>query len=149
MTGAMRLPEIDVRPLAPRRLESLIGPERAAAFEATAALARAHLEGRRVLNVNSTATGGGVAELLQTLLAYARGVGVDARWTVIDGNPRFFEITKRIHNHLYGSHGDGGPLGDVERADYETTLRGNVDGLAAHVRAATTTCSCTIPRPRG
>ena len=52
------------------------------------------------------------------------------RWTVIDGNPRFFEITKRIHNHLYGSHGDGGPLGDVERADYETTLRGNVDGLA-------------------
>ncbi len=126
-----QLPEIDVRPLVPSRLESLIGPERTTAFEATAALAREHLDGRRVLNVNSTATGGGVAELLQTLLAYARGVGVDARWTVIQGNPRFFEITKRIHNHLYGSHGDGGPLGDAQRSDYEITLRENADGLRA------------------
>jgi trehalose synthase len=127
----LHLPEIDVRPLAPSGLESLIGPERTTAFEATAALARAHLDGRRVLNVNSTATGGGVAELLQTLLAYSRGVGVDARWTVIQGNARFFEITKRIHNHLYGSHGDGGPLGHAERFDYETTLRENADGLRA------------------
>ena len=55
-----------------------------------------------MINVNSTAMGGGVAELLQTLLAYARGVGVDARWFVIEGDPAFFEITKRIHNHLYG-----------------------------------------------
>ena len=54
------------------------------------------------MNVNSTASGGGVAELLQTLLAYVRGVGVDARWVVIEGDPAFFEITKRIHNHLYG-----------------------------------------------
>ena len=62
-------------------------------------------DGRRVVNVNSTATGGGVAELLQTLLAYARGAGVDARWVVIDGDAPFFEITKRIHNHLYGTAG--------------------------------------------
>ena len=61
--------------------------------------------------MNSTATGGGVAELLQTLLAYARGVGIDTRWLVIDGDAGFFEITKRIHNHLYGTAGDGGPLG--------------------------------------
>ena len=47
--------------------------------------------------------GGGVAELLQTLLAYAAGAGVDTRWLVIDGDAGFFEITKRIHNHLYGT----------------------------------------------
>ncbi|HEY5170379.1 MAG TPA: glycosyltransferase, partial [Acidimicrobiia bacterium] len=108
---------------------SLLGPERAERFETTAATARALLEGHSVLNVNSTATGGGVAELLQTLLAYARGAGVDARWVVIEGNPRFFEITKRVHNHLYGTPGDGGPLGSAERRDYEETLHRNVSGL--------------------
>ena len=41
---------------------------------------------RTIWNVNSTATGGGVAEMLQSLLAYARGAGVDARWVVIQGD---------------------------------------------------------------
>jgi trehalose synthase len=86
------------------------------------------------VNVNSTAKGGGVAELLQTLLAYARGAGVDARWFVIEGNPAFFEITKRIHNHLYGDPGDGGPLGARERGVYERTLRANADELTSVVR---------------
>jgi trehalose synthase len=129
----MGLERVHVRGIAPERLEPLIGTERAAAFAQTAYAARAFLEGRSVLNVNSTATGGGVAELLQTLLAYARGAGVDARWAVIQGNPRFFEITKRIHNHLYGTPGDGGPLGAAERRDYEDTARQNVDELAAMV----------------
>ena len=65
--------------------------------------AQASLAGRAVINVNSTAIGGGVAEMLQTLLAYARGAGVEARWLVIEGDPAFFAITKRIHNWLYGS----------------------------------------------
>jgi trehalose synthase len=125
----MALQEVEVRALAPDRLGSLLGAERAQRFETTAATARELLEGRSVVNVNSTATGGGVAELLQTLLAYARGAGVDARWVVIEGNPRFFEITKRVHNHLYGTPGDGGPLGAAERDDYEETLRRNVSDL--------------------
>jgi trehalose synthase len=54
--------------------------------------------------------------MLQTLLAYVRGAGVDARWLVIEGDPEFFAITKRIHNGLYGSPGDGGELGQAERA---------------------------------
>ena len=85
------LHEVDVQALDPERLEKLVGPERAARFESSAAAARALLEGRRVVNVNSTATGGGVAELLQTLLAYVRGVGVDARWVVIEGDAEFFD----------------------------------------------------------
>jgi trehalose synthase len=92
------------------------------------------LGGRTVLNINSTATGGGVAEMLQTLLAYGRGAGLDIRWLVIQGDPDFFAITKRIHNGLYGSPGDGSDLGDTERARYEQTLRRNADELLALVR---------------
>ncbi len=73
-------------------------------------------------NVNSTARGGGVAEMLVSLLAYARGATVDARWLVISGDERFFAITKRIHNRLHGFPGDGGPLGEAEREHYERTL---------------------------
>src|SRR5215208_154823 len=129
-----RLQEVDVQALDAARLEPLIGPERTARYEAIAEATESLLEGRTVLNVNSTATGGGVAEMLQTLLAYGRGAGVDVRWLVIQGDPAFFEITKRIHNGLYGSAGDSGALGDAERRHYEQTLRKNADELLALVR---------------
>ena len=139
----MGLREVDVRALPLDGSRSLIGAERAERFESTAATAREFLDGRTVLNVNSTATGGGVAEMLQTLLAYARGAGVDARWVVIEGNPRFFEITKRLHNHLYGTAGDGGPLGAAERRGLRgdaasETSRSSLDVVASgrHRRAA-------------
>src|SRR5262245_30163850 len=129
-----RIAEVQVQALDPARLGPLIGPERMARFEAAARAARQAVSGRAILNVNSTATGGGVSEMLQTLLAYVRGVGVDARWLVIEGNPEFFAVTKRLHNGLHGSPGDGGELGAAERARYEATLRGNADQLLAVVR---------------
>jgi trehalose synthase len=132
--SVVRLHQVEVQALAPQRLEALIGPERSEQFEKTAASARELLAGRRVLNVNSTARGGGVAELLQTLLAYARGVGVDARWVVIDCDSSFFEITKRIHNRLYGAPGDGGPLGPSQHARYEETMRHNAEELTSLAR---------------
>jgi trehalose synthase len=67
------------------------------------------------------------------LLAYSRGVGIRTRWLVIEGDPQFFEITKRIHNHLYGTPGDGGPLAADEHAAYERTLRRGTDELLALV----------------
>jgi trehalose synthase len=103
-------------------------------FEQVAEAGQAILAGCSVLNVNSTAAGGGVAEMLQTLLAYARGAGVDARWLVIEGDPGFFAITKRIHNGLYGDPGDGGELGEHERRHYEQVLRRNADELLALIR---------------
>jgi trehalose synthase len=81
--------------------------------------AAALLDGRVVWCVNSTAQGGGVAEMLRSLLAYTRGAGVDSRWSVLTAEAGFFEITKRLHNRLHGAKGDGGPLGERERADYE------------------------------
>ena len=56
------------------------------------------LQGKAIVNVNSTASGGGVAEMPQTLLAYVRGAGIDTRWVVIRGESTFFDVTKRIHN---------------------------------------------------
>jgi len=130
----VRLEEVHIAALTPERLEPLIGPERAERFRTIAQATRDRLAGRTVLNVNSTATGGGVAEMLRGLLAYVRGAGVDAQWVVIKGDPHFFEITKRIHNNLHGAAGDGGPLGPDERRHYEEILRANADELLALVR---------------
>jgi trehalose synthase len=126
--------EVDVQALDVARLESLIGHERMARFELIADEAQAALAGRTVINVNSTAKGGGVAEMLQTLLAYVRGAGIDARWLVIEGDAQFFAITKRIHNGIYGFPGDGGPLGKRERRHYESVLRANAEELRTLVR---------------
>src|ERR1700754_2523340 len=89
--------------------------------------------GRRVWNVNSTAHGGGVAEMLVSLLAYAHGAGVDARWSVIGGDEPFFAVTKRLHNHLHGVEGDGGPLGEDERRVYESALQDAGEALVAEL----------------
>jgi len=53
-------------------------------------------------NVNSTFVGGGVAEMLQSVLPFARSLGIDARWFVIEGNEDFFTVTKKFHNLLQG-----------------------------------------------
>jgi len=65
-------------------------------------LLAARLEGKIVRNVNSTAVGGGVAEILTRMLPLLKDLGVDARWDVIKGNERFFAVTKNMHNALHG-----------------------------------------------
>ena len=75
---APRSPDDLARVLGLERLQRLTGPEVTAMREA--------LKGRSVINVNSTPVGGGVAEMLQVLLPLARGLGVDARWLVVDGD---------------------------------------------------------------
>lgn len=60
------------------------------------------LEGREILNINSTYVGGGVAEILNRMVPILQGLGVDARWSVIKGSPGFFEVTKKFHNALHG-----------------------------------------------
>ncbi|MFA5146838.1 MAG: glycosyltransferase [Candidatus Omnitrophota bacterium] len=60
------------------------------------------LEGRKVQHINSTAVGGGVAEILSRMVPLLRELGVDTRWDVIKGGEKFFEVTKRFHNALHG-----------------------------------------------
>jgi trehalose synthase len=126
--------EIDIPVKDPERFREVLTPDRFEEFERRAEEARGLLAGRSVWNVNSTSRGGGVVELLRPLLGYARGVGVDARWLVIDGSAEFYEVTKRIHNRLHGFDGDGGPLDSRARQTYEDTLAETVAAFAARVR---------------
>jgi trehalose synthase len=103
-------------------------------FQRALAEARARLSGRTCWNVNSTARGGGVAEMLASLLGYVRAAGVDTRWLAIEGTPGFFRLTKRLHHALHGSKGDGSPLDADARALYEEVLRDNLEELLPLVR---------------
>jgi len=61
------------------------------------------LRGRSFLHVNSTKSGGGVAEILQRMIPLLRALGIEPRWEVIEGDPEFFEMTKKVHNSLQGN----------------------------------------------
>jgi trehalose synthase len=132
-SGVVR--DVPVRTLDPARLEPIIGADRAAELlERDAPRARELFGDRRLINVNSTAEGGGVAEMLHVIAGYTLGVGLDSRWSVIDASAEFFALTKRLHNNLYGGPGDGGPLGDTERRYYLDALRPEAEAFAAGLR---------------
>lgn len=69
----------------------------------------AGLEGARVLHLNATAYGGGVAELLATHVPLLRSVGLDADWQVMHGSDEFFSVTKSVHNAMQGADLDWTP----------------------------------------
>jgi trehalose synthase len=120
---------VEVAPHPPERFKSVLEPEPFEKLSGGIREARELLGERTVWNVSSTAKGGGVVELLLPLIGYAKGAGVDARWAVIEGNPGFFKVTKRIHNHLHGFEGDGGRLDDDARKTYEDALEANAREL--------------------
>ncbi|MGZ6855296.1 MAG: hypothetical protein ACXVGC_14755, partial [Mycobacteriaceae bacterium] len=130
----MSLCEVPVHALAPDRLEEVLGRQRLSTFLETAAQVRDNLDGAIIWNINSTAGGGGVAEMLRALLPWARGADINTRWLVVSGLPDFFAVTKRVHNHIYGFRGDGGPLGPSERSVYERTLAENAHEIRALIR---------------
>jgi trehalose synthase len=113
---------------------SVLRPAQAEEFAETIERGQALLDTRVIWNVNSTARGGGVAELLASLLAYARGAGLDARWAVVEGDPAFFRVTKRIHNMLHGAPGDGMGLGPEDDAIFRETASRNAAELAPLVK---------------
>src|ERR1700738_2797814 len=121
--------EVDVSSISPERFGSVLPVERFEAFMRAIERGRKLLTGKVVWDVNSTARGGGGAELLQSRAAAAGGAGVDTRWLVIHGSLEFFVVTKRIHNRLHGAQGDGGKLDDEARAIYEQALADNVAPL--------------------
>jgi trehalose synthase len=127
------LTEVEVEPDQPGRFRDVLPGDRFTEFSEAGRLAAARLRGVTVWNVNSTERGGGVAEMLGCLLGYARGGGVDARWLVLQGDPEFFALTKRLHNRLHGSSGDGGGLGAGAAASYVRTLEPAAADLAGLV----------------
>ena len=85
-----------------------------------------NLEGLKVIHVNSTKTGGGVAEILTWMIAFMRELGIDASWEVISGNEPFFNTTKLFHNGLQGNPAN---LAAHHIRAYEETNRDNADIL--------------------
>jgi trehalose synthase len=126
--------EVEISSMEPERFRAVLPPEQFAEFERAGEEARRLLDGRVVWNVNSTAHGGGVVELLRPLIAYARGSGVDARWIVIEGTADFFSITKRLHNRLHGALGDGGPLDEDARRTYDEAQAQNMADIEDRVQ---------------
>jgi trehalose synthase len=121
----------------PRRpvslLKPVIGPRRYAQLAGAADQVRLGLAGRTIWNVNSTAAGGGVAEMLQVLVGYVQDLGIAIGWLVITGDAGFFAITKRLHNQIHGSL-SGSPLGAAEAAHYAQILAANAVELRTRVR---------------
>lgn len=84
------------------------------------------LAGRRWVHVNSTLAGGGVAEMLSSVVPLARSLGIDARWIALRGEPDFFRVTKKFHNLLQGVEQ---PLSLAEIFEnYLGSLERSVDG---------------------
>src|SRR3972149_769591 len=78
---------------------AIIGPGAFAELQALAA----KLKGKRVAHVNATPYGGGVAELLHSLVPLMADLGLDVHWFVLSGSNPFFDATKTIHNALQGA----------------------------------------------
>lgn len=93
----------------------------------------APLAGARVVHVNSTRVGGGVAEILTKLIPLTRELGIDAHWEVISGDSDFFECTKGMHNTLQGNRL---PLAERLLRVYEQTNRRNAEVLRPALEAA-------------
>ena len=86
----------------------------------------APLRGKKVLHVNATAFGGGVAEILYTLVPLAADVGLDVQWRILSAPPEFFTITKSFHNGLQGRPVD---ISKAVRDGYEVIAAANVEEL--------------------
>ena len=123
------LQEVELGAATLERFESVLNEEQWQRLQRAAERARRDFEGRVIWNVNSTARGGGVAELLSSLVPYSRAAGVDVRWLVIDGDPAFFQVTKRVHNMLHGAVGDGKGLSGEDEAAYLATTERNAADL--------------------
>ena len=84
------------------------------------------LGGKRVLHLSATAFGGGVAEILYTLVPLMRDAGLETEWRVIYGQDEFFDVTKAIHNALQG---DKRGLSEDEQEIFRRYNRENAEAL--------------------
>lgn len=93
----------------------------------------APLKGAKVVHVNSTKEGGGVAEILHKLIPLKQALGIEADWEVISGNQEFYQCTKGFHNALQGMQQS---ISDRLLQNYETTNRENGEKLYSKLQEA-------------
>jgi len=87
------------------------------------------LSGKVIQNVNSTFTGGGVAEILARMVPLLNQLGVDAQWATIKGDKDFFDVTKKFHNALHGRKEDISPQ---DFAAFLEVSKKNIEELKFH-----------------
>jgi trehalose synthase len=90
---------------------------------------------RSIWNINSTAHGGGVAEMLAWQIPYERSTGMQVDWLVIEGDTTFFTFTKRLHALLHGVPADGSSISEGERTVYEQTLARNAAAIDPRIES--------------
>ncbi len=91
------------------------------------------LAGKRVVHVNSTRVGGGVAEILAKLVPLMQELGIETTWEVITGDPDFFGVTKSFHNALQGNRV---PISASQYEHYEAVNRENAKTLSEKLASA-------------
>ena len=90
---------VDVGPRPLKQYEPIVGEE---VVEEIRELA-APLKGARIVQINATTYGGGVSELLRSIVPLYRGLGIECDWKIISAGPKFFSVTKDFHNALQGA----------------------------------------------
>lgn len=85
------------------------------------------LQNKKVLNLNATAFGGGVSELLKTQVALMQDLGITTEWHVMRAKPEFFDVTKILHNTLQGSNV---VITEEMKEIYNNTVRENAKMIA-------------------
>ncbi len=128
------LHEVATRTLPLSRLEPVIGQERYDRLISAGDRLKNRLGQRTVWNINSTAVGGGVAEMLQVIVGYVAGFGIPVRWLTIGGDPVFFGITKRLHNQIHGAAEGTALVSSADARHYEQVLAANAEELLTWVR---------------
>jgi len=123
VTAKLQQVETGVAPI--ERFRPLLDRDVWSALNSDLAQVAQTMRNRVLWNVNSTARGGGVAELLASLIPYDRSAGIDERWLVIEGSPDFFKVTKKIHGLLHGVASDGARLSAEEEHQYELVTANN------------------------
>lgn len=93
----------------------------------------APLRGKKVVHVNSTRLGGGVAEILHQLVPLMLELGIETSWEVIEGNDKFYKCTKSFHNALQG---DAVKISDSLLRNYENTNKQNAQQLNGQLKDA-------------
>lgn len=112
-------------PIQPRRVGDYVESAGEEAVERLREAARP-LAGARVLHVNTTAFGGGVAELLHTQVPLMNDLGLDTTWVLFEGSDEYFAVTKAVHNALQGAET---PLTAEMRDTYMRRTRENAEGF--------------------
>src|SRR5215831_14278890 len=116
---------LDIVDVGETSLEAYRGAAPDELLDAVTRAARA-LRGARVLHLNATPYGGGVSELLRSVVPLLNDQGLEADWRIINGDEPFFQVTKAIHNGLQGA---AVSLSDADKARYLATSRANAAGF--------------------